>query len=142
MNLYFSGTKTFIADNIAGDSTSSGDEDTLKILSNKKVIEINQDEAVRQPFIIQDNQWHKILGRHLSNGDIAILVINTTEEVATNLSFNLDLLGLNRVTGKTLWVKDTSSDIKWKITNGVFDISPFKLKGHSTKLFRAKVIDL
>ena len=133
----------FMASNlIIGCDIREMDDDTLKILSNKEVIAINQDEAVRQPFIIQDNQWHKILGRHLSNGDIAVLVINTTTEVATNLSFNLDLLGLNRITGKTLLVRDTETGEEFKITNGVFDVSPFRLKGHNTKLFRAKVVDL
>lgn len=118
------------------------DEDTLEILSNEEVIAINQDEAVRQPFVIQDNGNWKIMGRHLSNGDIALLFMNFDDKPTTNFSFNLDLLGLNRITGKTLYCKELHTKKEWKITNGVCDASPFKMEGHSTLLIRAKVVDL
>lgn len=133
----------FMASNlIIGCDVTKMDKDAFEILSNKEVIAINQDESVRQPFIIIDDNGYKILGRHLSNGDIAILFVNLEEKEATNFCFYLDTLGLNRITGKTLLVKDTHSDKEWKITNGVFDVSPFKIPGHGTMLFRCKVIDL
>jgi hypothetical protein len=82
------------------------------------------------------------MGRHLSNGDIALLFMNFDEKPTTNFSFNLDLLGLNRVTGKTLYCRELHTKKEWKITNGVCDVSSFKMPGHSTLLIRAKVVDL
>lgn len=134
----------FMASNlIIGCDVNKVDKEYIDLLCNKEIIAINQDEAVRQPFIIHDNtEGQKILGRNLANGDIAFLFVNLNENEAINFSFNLDAIGLNRITGKTLLVKELHTGKEWKITNSVFDVSPFKMPKHTTLLFRAKVVDL
>lgn len=134
----------FMASNlIIGCDLLNTDKEYIDVLLNKDVIAINQDESVRQPFIIHDNTpTQKILGRHLSNGDLAFLLLNLGDTESCNFSFNLESIGLNRITGKTLLVKDLNSKKEFKITNGVFDVSPYKLKPHCSLLFRAKVVDL
>lgn len=135
----------FMASNlIIGCDVNKVDKKYIDLLSNKEIIAINQDEAVRQPFIINDHCQYKIMGRCLANGDMAFLFVNLSDEEANanSFCFNLDAIGLNRITGKTLYVRELHTGEEWKITNGVFDIAKLKLKAHCSALFRAKLVDL
>jgi len=55
--------------------------DTQEILTNKNVIEINQDKLGKQGFKIQDDGHFEIWQKPLSNGDIAICLFNRDTKI-------------------------------------------------------------
>jgi len=114
---------------------------TRDILSNKEMIAINQDPLMRQPYSIKGiwgNDDLLMYARNLSNGDIAIALVNLSEERAT-ARFNLDEIGLPLSLGKTLQMKDIWSGNEAKITNGtvIWELEPF-----DCAVFRAKLVNL
>lgn len=113
---------------------------TLKILTNKKLIEINQDPACRQVFKIGAiNQAPDVrcYARLLDNGDICIGCFNLGEENVIT-KFTTDELGLPESTGKTLLMKNLWDDETIRITNGTFVNS---LSPHGTLIYRCMVVD-
>ena len=121
-------------------------EDTKKILMNKEVIAINQDEESNTPFDAKfigtphENDDVMIYAKLLANGDYAIGVFNFTDE-KTNMwqsHFTLEKLGLDEATGKTLLMKELWTGETEKAENGIVR---FSLEPHTCKLYRAKVVD-
>ena len=114
---------------IATNDLRNMNEITKKILLNKDIISINQDQAGKQAVrkIINDT-WNVFL-KPLSDGDYAIAILNKTIDVKNyQLNFSsLDLPGKYEIadlwSGKIL--KKTSS---WK----------GKIASHETKVFRLK----
>lgn len=116
-------------------------DETLKILTNKKLIEINQDAACRQIMKFDSDFEHnpdiKYYAKMLDGGDIAIGFFNMSESDG-HVRLNLDQLGLNESTGKTLEMHDLWNDECIKVTNGTF-IHPIKM--HDTLIYRCRVVD-
>lgn len=115
--------------------------ETLRILTNRDIIAINQDPACRQPYPIR-GIWHNdnliAYARNLSGGDIAIGLFNLNEEKAV-ARFNLDELGLPYSTGKTLRMTElwTQKTAPVRNANVLWELEPY-----DCAVFRAKLTDL
>jgi len=133
-------------------------EETKKILTNKEVLRINQDEAYRQPFFLNSMPytptkdrtpdgyfWENypvespIMCRFLADGDIAFGFFNMSDDRRMNW-FTLDNLGLPITCGKTieatyLW----TGEVK-RPEGGVFKFD--WIDGHSCQMYRAKIVDV
>lgn len=126
---------------MAGCDVRSMDEATKSIMLNKEIIEINQDGAYRQPFAC-GSFWLipevKVWAKFLENGDVAIGMFNLTDGDA-NPHISLDAIGLSRISGKAVKVRDL-----WKKE----DIGTFKdvfcaecIPAHGCKMYRLKIVD-
>lgn len=104
------------------------DEESLKILTNRELIAINQDEACRQVYKLTPfwDKSVKVYARNLENGDIAIGIFNFRDE-QVQLRLNLDELGLPESTGRTLEMRELWSGETQTVKNGtsVHMVAPY-----------------
>ena len=140
---------------IIGCDLRKADEDAMAILKNKMLIEIDQDEAYRQPFYINGGRYQNksrkaneplyeyypldepFMVRFLANGDIAIGAFNFRDE-KSRLFAMLDSIGLGESTGKTLELTSVWTGEKKIVTNGTILVD---LEQHCCEVYRARVID-
>ena len=140
---------------IIGCDLRKADEDAMAILKNKMLIEIDQDEAYRQPFYINGGRYQNksrkaneplyeyypldepFMVRFLANGDIAIGAFNFRDE-KSRLFAMLDSIGLGESTGKTLELTSVWTGEKKIVTNGTILVD---LEPHCCEVYRARVID-
>lgn len=140
---------------IIGCDLRKADEDTMAILKNKMLIEIDQDEAYRQPFYINGGRYQNksrkaneplyeyypidepFMVRFLANGDLAIGVFNFRDEKSRPFAM-LDSIGLGESTGKTLELTSVWTGEKKIVTNGTILVD---LEPHCCEVYRARVID-
>lgn len=109
-------------------------EPIKNIISNRDVIAINQDPSYIMPFMVNSHPEHPIWVRMLENGDYAIGLFNY-EDVPVRQHFSIADLGLNRVSGKKLvlrelWTGETLTTENFVCRN---------LEAHGFQLFRATV---
>lgn len=141
---------------IIGCDLRVADEAAMDILKNKLLIEINQDEAYRQPFFIncsrlmnKNRAWDEplyesypldapIMARILSNGEIAIGAFNFRDS-KSRICAQLDSLGLGECTGKTLEITSAWSGKTERVKNGTLT---FELEPHCCEVVKARVVDL
>lgn len=114
-------------------------EETLKIISNKEVIRLNQDPDLRQVYKLTNinDGSVKAFARLLADGDIAVIFYNLRDEKG-RASLILDELGLPESTGKTLVMHNLWENESITVKNGTFlhDI------GHCDCLvYRCSVVD-
>ena len=124
---------------IIGCDIRKRNDETLKILTNKELIKINQDEDCRQVFKLT-NIWDgnvKAYAKNLENGDIALGFFNFGSAAAI-VRVNLDELGLPESTGKTLCMRNVWEDETVTVKNGtiIHDIQPY-----DCLVYRCSVID-
>lgn len=115
-------------------------KETLDILSNKELIEINQDADCRQVFkltLTSGGTDLKGYARNLSNGDIALGFFNFNDKEAV-ARLNIDLLGLPESTGKTIEMHEVWTGETVTVKNGTFIE---KLDAFDSKVYRCKVVD-
>ena len=140
---------------IIGCDLRKADEDAMAILKNKMLIDIDQDEAYRQPFYINGGRYmnksrtandplyeyypvdEPIMVRFLANGDLAIGAFNFRDEKA-RLFAMLDGVGLGESTGKTLELTSVWTGEKTIVKNGTILVD---LEPHCCEVYRARVID-
>ncbi|MBR6531139.1 MAG: glycoside hydrolase family 27 protein [Clostridia bacterium] len=140
---------------IIGCDLRKADEDAMAILKNKMLIEIDQDEAYRQPFYINGGRYQNksrtaneplyeyypldepFMVRFLANGDLAIGAFNFRDE-KSRLFAMLDSIGLGECTGKTLELTSVWTGEKKIVTNGTILVD---LEPHCCEVYRARVID-
>ncbi len=140
---------------IIGCDLRKADDAAMEILKNQMLIEIDQDEAYRQPFfingdrIVNDNRKgdeplykyypldEPVMVRFLANGDIAIGIFNFRDEKARPVA-TLDTFGLGECTGKTLELTSVWTGEKKIVTNGTIAVD---LEPHCCEVYRARVID-
>ncbi len=145
-----------------GCDVRSIDETTLKLLTNKDLLRINQDERGCQPFFINNmlrlkknenrtpsNDFHylnypldvPVLARFLSDGKIAIGAFNFTDgEVAHfNTAFLTESVGVPRSSGKTLRLTDVTDGSVIESVNGAVRLPA--IKAHCSRVFIAEVVD-
>ena len=113
--------------------------ETFKILTNKELIKINQDNDCRQVYKLI-NIWNdniKAYARSLENGDIAVGFFNFSDESGV-VRLNIEELGLPESTGKTLCMHNVWEDETITVKNGIFmhDIAP-----HDCLVYRCRVVD-
>ena len=114
-------------------------EETLKILTNKELIKINQDEDCRQVFKLSPiwNDNVKAYARFLENGDIALGVFNFSGEEGA-VRINIDELGLPESTGRTLCMQSVWEDESITVKNGTFI---HNIKPYDSLVYRCKVVN-
>ncbi len=140
---------------IIGCDLRKADEDAMAILKNKMLIEIDQDEAYRQPFYINGGRYQNksrtaneplyeyypvdepFMVRFLANGDLAIGAFNFRDEKSRMFAM-LDSVGLGESTGKTLELTSVWTGEKKIVTNGTILVD---LEPHCCEVYRARVID-
>lgn len=113
-----------------------------QILTNRDVIAINQDPAYRQVFFCRSRSDECFIAcRFLDGGDIAIGFFNLTDNASSRWSthMNISELGIDRISGKTLHMKELWSDEEYDVENEI--ISKTELGPHCCKLFRASLTD-
>lgn len=114
-------------------------DETLKILTNRELIKINQDEACRQIFKLNPiwNDNIKAYARFLENGDIALGVFNFSGEEGA-VRINIDELGLPESTGRTLCMQSVWEDESITVKNGTF---MHNIKPYDSLVYRCKVVN-
>lgn len=85
------------------------DAETLKLVTNKGLIAVNQDPEGRSAFkvdqgLLSDKQV--IIARLLANGDIAVGFFNMSDQVSNRLVLNFEVLGLPAHAGFNLSFTD------------------------------------
>ena len=117
------------------------DDATKNILLNKDVIAVNQDAAYRQPFLAGDH-WGRediqVWAKFLEGGDIAFGFFNFSDE-QTNPCLYYDCLGLTRICGKALSIKDLWSGEELGVFKDIF--CGGVIEPHGCKMYRAKIVD-
>ena len=112
--------------------------ETLRILSNRELLAINQDENAQQVFCL-NGVWSgtKNYARLLSDGDLAIGCFNFGDK-DTSAQFTLDELGLNESTGKTLEMRDVWSGETFLVKNGSYNRN---VEAYDCRVYRCRVVD-
>lgn len=117
------------------------DDATKDILLNKEIIAVNQDPAQRQPFTCGSHWWQQdvwVYAKYLDGGDIALGIFNLTDGPADPF-VSFDTLGINRVSGKALAIRDLWAHEDLGVFTDVFR-APY-MEAHSCKMYRLKVVD-
>ncbi len=121
-------------------------EETKKILLNKELIAINQDQGCRQPFSVggsfnfmhSDTEDSFIWAKHLDNGDIAIGFFNLSND-QRQMYISLTDLALPRCSGRKLVMTDLWSGEVCETVEGRF-LTP--VDGNDCKVYRAKLVKI
>ncbi len=104
---------------------------TKRILSNKEIIAIDQDPLGKQAERVVNNKDYQIFVKKLANGDIALGILNVTDnELITEINL-LDLGISGMKTAKDLWSKKV---LKLNSKGNI----KVKTASHETKVYRLK----
>lgn len=110
---------------------------TLELLKNRDLIEINQDEDARPPYMIY-NQDNKIsFMRHLANGEYVIMHINFSDVDAV-VPCDLDITGITPDTGYAFDVREIFTG---ETATGVVGCFCKTVAAHDCKVYRAKLVE-
>ena len=119
------------------------EEDTVRILTNKEVIAINQDSELNRPFLIRcsdamkDSPEVPAFAKILSNGDIALGFFNFSEKEVWGRFVTLDMLGLDADLPISCTAKDLWSGEEIEIINDTINVQ--RIEPHCCKLYRISV---
>lgn len=117
------------------------DAETMSILANREVLAIDQDEGYRQVYKLK-GIWtgddRPIYVRHLSNGDLAVALLNLKDE-DSRMMFTLDELGLPESCGASLQLRDVWTGEVLRPRNATVETY---VPAHGCKLCRASVVRL
>lgn len=106
---------------------------TLKLLKNKTLIRINQDEEARPAFVgSRLNKTTPTFVKHLSNGEFAVLFTNMGEERNGGCALYFDEIGIPAASGYGLHLVDafTGEDIGVKK-----EYMMIELEKHDSRMF-------
>jgi len=137
--LHFAAWCLFASPLMIGCDVRSLDEETKKILTNKALIDIDQDPR-RNAVILRlfcGNEDLPILVRYLANGDVALGFFNMTDGNVF-MAASADDLALPSFTGKTFVGTDVYTGEEIRTVN---DALMRTLAPHSCAVFRLKVVD-
>ncbi len=117
------------------------DDEMLALVKNKHLLRINADEEGRPPFVAfsrGEKNERSVLGRVLSDNEIAILELNMTDRDDSGWIF-LESFGIPASSGKGLQVIDAFTGEDAGVINEFRrDILP----PHSCKMYIGKIVDL
>ena len=139
---HFSAWAIFASPLMIGCDIRNMDAETEKILTNKDVIAVNQDERGAQPYIANEvwlkahNAGSPVIARLMNNGDIAVAMFNLSDEKA-RVDFRGDQLGLSRSTRVRLFARDLWSGEEFEIHNYTYCT---QAEPHSCTLLRVKIV--
>lgn len=140
---HFSFWSLFGSPLMIGCDLNNMEEDTLKILTNKDVIAINQDSEFNRPFLLRcsdamvDSPDAPAYAKILENGDIALGVFNFTDTKLWGRFVTLDMLGLDADTAIEINARELWTGEELKIRNDTIDVGP--IESHACKLYRISV---
>ncbi len=122
---------------IIGCDVRNMDETTAKILTNKELIKINQDELGAQTYEIAPWDENRLmLVRPLSNGDFALGFFNLGDE-KTDMWTTADALSIPENCGKNIMTTELYGGERKKVVNRTIEEV---LKPHSCKIWRCSII--
>ncbi len=119
------------------------DDDTVRILTNKDVIAINQDAELNRPYRLRcgdamvDSPEVPAFAKILENGDVALGFFNFSDDEVYNRFVTLDMLGLDADRPIKCTVKDLWSGEEFAPTNDTINVE--KIEPHACKLYRVCV---
>ena len=115
------------------------DEESLKVLTNKEIISINQDSDGRAPIAL--NEFDTLTPAYvkiLSDGTLALSITNLKDEESMCPYVNEDRMGINSCWGKTIEFVDLETGEKLYTNNRNLLL---KFRPHQTRIFKGKLID-
>ncbi len=105
------------------------DENTKRILTNKELIEVNQDKLVKQARRVWKEGVVEIWARPLTNGDYAVGLLNRDNAESRDITLDFKLLHIiNKAGVWDLWKHHYLGEFSDKIT--------LKLSSHECKVLR------
>ena len=113
-------------------------DEALKLVTNRALIAINQDEANRPP-VWQNHPWNENLKcafKHLANGEYAIAFYNFSEGDA-NIPAMLELFGIPNNSGRKLELHDLMTG---EVVGQYRDYILMPVAKHDVKIFKAKLV--
>ena len=116
-------------------------EETKKLLLNKELIAINQDEEGRPPMFVEANNGLKdliICFRHLSGGEFAIGMFNPYEKERTVMLPYYEI-GLDPLCGYGFELCDVFTGESLGVKRDYFET---KIPGGDCRVYRAKIVKL
>ena len=119
------------------------DADTLRIITNKDVIAINQDNELNRPYRLRsgdgmtDPDDIRVYAKILENGDIALGFFNFSDGKICNRFVTLDMIGLDADTDIKINVKDLWSGEDIRVINDTINVA--SIEAHACKLYRVCV---
>jgi alpha-galactosidase len=116
-------------------------EETKKLLLNKELIAINQDEEGRPPIFVSANNGLKdsiICFRHLADGEFAIAFFNPYDRDQTMMLPYVEI-GLDPLCGYGFRVRDVFTGENLGIKRDYFEA---KVPATDCRVFRAKIVKL
>ena len=114
-------------------------EETFKLLTNKDLIAINQDEEARPPIFVRDNRGqhdNTICFKHLANGEYAIALFNPSEK-DKSIMLPYYEIGLDPLCGYGFEVKDCFTGEDLGVHKEYFDAL---VPAGDCRVFRAKLV--
>ncbi|MGW4897807.1 hypothetical protein ACWEQL_37005 [Kitasatospora sp. NPDC004240] len=114
---------------LAGNDITEASAETLAILTNTRVIAVNQDPLGRQAHLVSSTGGHNVLAKPLANGDVAVALFNESDSPAT-ITTTVGTVGKSGASSYTLtdlWSGGTGS------TTGTITAT---LPAHATAVFR------
>lgn len=141
-------------------------EDVKKIVTNKTLLRIDQDEKYCQPFLVEQTYYnfrrvknHKlseendcyyadynpntpIVAKYLDDGTIAVGIFNLTDDKmgANAMTFLTESLGVPESSGKRLKFTNAVDGTSFYSKNGIF-VGPAPLNAHCSAVYIAEVVD-
>ena len=131
----------FAAPLMLGCDVRNIDDVTLKLVTNKHLLRINQDEEGRPPFIVREDCDNKrnIYARVLSDNQLALMFTNLTDDRSDRAWFALDELGLPVAARKGLRLTDAfTGEPAGTVKEGL----QIPLDAHDCAVFLAEIVDV
>ncbi len=95
----------FSAPLMLGGDIRTFSEDTIKLVTNKYLLRINQDEEARPAFSPEGNNNRRVFVKLLSNNEIAVMLANF-EDYECTIDFFLENIGISAASGYGLEMTD------------------------------------
>ena len=112
--------------------------ETLKTLTNKDLIAINQDEEARTPFILGGVSGNRLaFFRHLANGEYVLMYVNFDKFDATIPALFCDA-GLTKNSGKAFELYDI---FEGKTVGTFAEGYAADVPAHGCRVFKVKIVD-
>ena len=92
---------------LGGDIRTFSDN-TLKLVTNKDLLRINQDEEARPAFEIRNQSHSKVFVKHLSNNEIAVLFVNYDDKTR-KIELYMEDMGISAASGYGLKMREVFS---------------------------------
>jgi alpha-galactosidase len=122
-----------------GSDVRNMSEETFKLLTNKDLIAINQDEEARPPIFVKDNRGqhdNTICFKHLANNEYAIAFFNPSDK-KRKIMLPYYEIGLDPLCGYGFEVKDCFTGENLGVHKEYLDMY---VEAGDCRVFRAKLV--